>query len=125
MRVLVIQLVESFNFKPLLGISAHHPDAGKVFLRARGNPRKEVLNLLKSRVHLLSKILYRQRNQRHRHKQQQSQLPANREQDRHDNQDGEHGLQRIHDHRAGELPHSRQIIRGPGHQISGAMLVKE
>ena len=86
---------------------------------------EEVLNLFKARVNLLTKKLHRQRNERHRDKEQQRQPPVQHEHQRQNEDHDKHCLQRVHDHRSGELSDSRQIVCSARHQIAGAMFVKE
>ena len=38
---------------------------------------------------------------------------------------GENRLQRVHDHRADQLPHRGEIVGRAGHQIAGAMLLEK
>ncbi len=86
---------------------------------------EEVLNLFEARVNLLTEELNRQRHERHRHKQQQRQPPVEHEHQRQHEDHDKHRLQRVHDHRPGELPDGGQIVCGARHQIAGAMFVKE
>src|SRR5207245_3613885 len=46
-------------------------------------------------------------------------------QDREDEDDEKYGRYAVHDHRPGKLTHGTEVVRRPGHQIAGAMLVKK
>ncbi len=122
---MAVQLVEFGDLRVFLRVGAHHAHAGKVFLRARGDLRKELLNFFKAHVNLLTKKLNGQGNQRHGNKQQQRQAPVDHEHQRQNYHDHENRLQRVHDHRSRELPDGREIIRGPRHQVADAMLLKK
>ena len=74
--VFPIESIKGFDLRVLLRVCAHDANAGEVFLRARGDLRKEILNLLKPRMHLLAEELHSQRHQRHRDEEQQGQLPT-------------------------------------------------
>ena len=123
--VFPIQLVKGFDLGVLLSVGTHDTDTRDVLLRARRDLRKEVLDMLKTRVHLLAEELNSQRDQRHRHEQEQRQLPIHCKQNRQNEQYGEKSLQAVHDHRPGELSHCRKIVRRAGHQIAGAVFVKK
>ena len=115
LRVFVIQSIEGINLGAFLRVGAHDAHAGEILLSPRRDLREKILNLLKARVDLLPEKLHRQRDQRHRHEQQQRQLPTDRENDRHNHDDYEQSLQAVHDHRPDHLPHRGQIVGGAGH----------
>ena len=117
--------VEGRDLRVLLRVGAHDADAREVLLRARRDLREEVLNLLEADVHLLAEVLDRQRDERHRHEEQQRQAHADPQHQRQDDDDDEDGLQRVHDHRPGELAHGGQVVGRARHQVAGAVLVEE
>ena len=125
MGVLPVQPVEGRDLGALLRICAHDAHTGKVFLCARGDLRKEILNLLEPAVHLLAEDFYRERNQRHGHEQQQRQFPIDYEQKWHQYDHREQCLRRVHDRRADQLPYGGEIVGRAGHQIAGAVLLEK
>jgi hypothetical protein len=83
------------------------------------------LNLLEADVHLLTEELHRQRDERHRDEEQQRQSHADAKHQREDDHDDEDRLERVHDHRSGELSHGGEIVGGARHQIADAIGLKE
>src|SRR2546425_9384073 len=123
--VLAIEVFKRLNLGVFLGVGPHHPNACKVFLRAHRDLSKEFLDLFETNMHLLAKNFYSQRNKRHRDKEQKCKSPVEHEHQWQDKDHDKNCLQRVHDHRTSQLSYCRQVVRGAGHQIAGAMLVKE
>ena len=123
--VFAVEIFEDRDLRFLLRVGAHHADAREVLLRACGNLREEILYLLETRVHLLPEEFHRQRDERHRHEEQERQAHADAQHQGQDQHDDEDGLQRVHDHRPGELAHGGQIVRRASHQVARAVGLKE
>src|SRR5215510_2337713 len=74
---------------------------------------------------LMAEIFDGQRNQRHGQEENQSQLTADSKHDREDDQQSEESLLAVHDRRTGYLSHGAEIVCRPGHEVSGAVILKE
>ncbi len=125
LRVLPVERLEGVNLRALLSVGPDHSHAREILLRARRNLREEILYPGEAYVYLLAEILDRQRDERHRHKEHQGQSHVDSQHERQDEEHDQHGLQRVHNHRPGELAHGGEVVGRAGHQVAYPVLVKK
>ena len=76
-------------------------------------------------MHLLAEVFDDERDERHRQQKQEREAHADAQHERQNQEDDEGGLERVHDHRPGQLPDGGEVVGGARHQVARAVRVEE